>query len=87
MVLVGCIGTTIALISFVENILVFYTFVYSKVLRRRNLLYLTCLSLCDIFVSVSYIGIMSMQLKWSFLFRKKTEEYAARSLAGIGTCF
>uniref|UniRef100_A0A0M3IWC9 G_PROTEIN_RECEP_F1_2 domain-containing protein n=1 Tax=Ascaris lumbricoides TaxID=6252 RepID=A0A0M3IWC9_ASCLU len=62
MVLVGCIGTTIALISFVENILVFYTFVYSKVLRRRNLLYLTCLSLCDIFVSVSYIGIMSMQV-------------------------
>uniref|UniRef100_A0A914RWF9 G-protein coupled receptors family 1 profile domain-containing protein n=1 Tax=Parascaris equorum TaxID=6256 RepID=A0A914RWF9_PAREQ len=62
MVLVGCIGTTIALISFIENILVFYTFVHSKVLQRRNLLYLTCLSLCDIFVGVSYIGIMSMQV-------------------------
>ncbi|VDM50561.1 unnamed protein product [Toxocara canis] len=66
MVLVGCIGTTIALFSLFENMLVFYTFVHSKALRRRNLQYLTCLSLCDVFVSVSYVGIMSMQVYADF---------------------
>ncbi|VDN32349.1 unnamed protein product [Gongylonema pulchrum] len=62
MVLVGGIGTTIALIGFMENILVFYTFISSKALRHRNLVHLTCLSACDVFICFSYIEIMSMQV-------------------------
>ncbi|KAK0400212.1 hypothetical protein QR680_003406 [Steinernema hermaphroditum] len=62
LVFVGCIGTTLALLSFFENALLFYTFVTSPVLRTRNLIYLAGVSLCDIFISLSYIGIMSMQV-------------------------
>uniref|UniRef100_A0A7E4UN50 G_PROTEIN_RECEP_F1_2 domain-containing protein n=1 Tax=Panagrellus redivivus TaxID=6233 RepID=A0A7E4UN50_PANRE len=60
--LVGCLGSTIAIVSIVHNLLLFYTFVSSSLLRRRNLTYLTCLSLCDIFIGISYIGIMSIQV-------------------------
>uniref|UniRef100_A0AC34Q9R4 G-protein coupled receptors family 1 profile domain-containing protein n=1 Tax=Panagrolaimus sp. JU765 TaxID=591449 RepID=A0AC34Q9R4_9BILA len=59
---VGCLGTAIALISIMLNLLLFYSFVSSSLLRRRNLTYLTCLSLCDIFIGISYIGIMSLQV-------------------------
>uniref|UniRef100_A0A8R1TUE6 G-protein coupled receptors family 1 profile domain-containing protein n=1 Tax=Onchocerca volvulus TaxID=6282 RepID=A0A8R1TUE6_ONCVO len=62
MVLVGVIGTIIAAIGFLENTLVFYTFVSSRALRNKNLLYLTCLSACDIFICFSYIEIMSIQI-------------------------
>ena len=62
MLLVGCIGSSVALISIAHNLLLFYTFVSSSLLRRRNLTYLTCLSLCDIFVGISYLGIMSVQV-------------------------
>ncbi|VDK62779.1 unnamed protein product [Onchocerca ochengi] len=62
MVLVGVIGTIIAVIGFLENTLVFYTFVSSRALRNKNLLYLTCLSACDIFICFSYIEIMSIQI-------------------------
>uniref|UniRef100_A0A1I7YLS0 G_PROTEIN_RECEP_F1_2 domain-containing protein n=1 Tax=Steinernema glaseri TaxID=37863 RepID=A0A1I7YLS0_9BILA len=62
LIFVGCIGSSLALLSFLENALLFYTFVTSRVLRKRNLIYLTGVSLCDIFISLSYIGIMSMQV-------------------------
>uniref|UniRef100_A0A0R3RWH7 G_PROTEIN_RECEP_F1_2 domain-containing protein n=1 Tax=Elaeophora elaphi TaxID=1147741 RepID=A0A0R3RWH7_9BILA len=62
MVLVGVIGTIIAIIGFLENTLVFYTFVSSRALRNKNLLYLTCLSACDIFICFSYVEIMSVQI-------------------------
>ncbi|KAL3981647.1 putative integral membrane protein [Acanthocheilonema viteae] len=62
MVLVGVIGTIIALIGFLENALAFYTFISSKALRNKSLLYLTCLSACDIFICFSYIEIMSVQI-------------------------
>ncbi|VDM96041.1 unnamed protein product [Thelazia callipaeda] len=62
MIFVGIIGTLSALIGFLENILVFYTFISSRVLRHKNLLHLTCLSVCDIFICFSYIEIMSVQV-------------------------
>uniref|UniRef100_A0A914UIX5 G-protein coupled receptors family 1 profile domain-containing protein n=1 Tax=Plectus sambesii TaxID=2011161 RepID=A0A914UIX5_9BILA len=57
---VAIFGTTIAVTNLLENLLLFYTFMSSQVLRGRNLIYLRCLSVCDIFVALSYIGIMSV---------------------------
>lgn len=73
MVLVGVIGTIIAAIGFLENTLVFYTFVSSRALRKKNLLYLKCLSACDIFICFSYVEIMSVQVAFPFSvsFKKK----------------
>lgn len=76
MVLVGVIGTIIALIGFFENALVFYTFISSRALRNKNLLYLTCLSACDIFICFSYVEIMSIQVVFFFFpfFKKKKKK-------------
>lgn len=71
MILVGCIGTVIATISFFENVLLFYVFAHSRILRKRSLLYLTCLSVCDIFISISYIGIMSIQVTFLYAHKRK----------------
>lgn len=68
MILVGVIGTIIAIIGFLENALVFYTFISSRVLRNKNLLYIKCLSACDIFICFSYIEIMSIQVGSFFSF-------------------
>jgi hypothetical protein len=57
---VAIFGSTVALIGLFENIILFVTFFSSQELRRKNLTYLTCLSACDIFVALSYIGIMSV---------------------------
>ncbi|RCN35026.1 hypothetical protein ANCCAN_19124 [Ancylostoma caninum] len=62
MCFVGCIGLITALVSIVHNCLLFYTFNSSRVLRKRNLTYLMWISGCDIFVSMSYIAIMCMQV-------------------------
>lgn len=64
MILVGVIGTAIALIGFLENTLLFYTFISSRILRHKNLLHLTCLSACDIFICFSYVEIMSVQVRF-----------------------
>ncbi|VDL69228.1 unnamed protein product [Nippostrongylus brasiliensis] len=62
MCFVGCLGMVTALISIVHNTLLFYTFNSSKVLRQRNLIYLMWISGCDIFVSMSYMAIMCVQV-------------------------
>ncbi|CAJ0604087.1 unnamed protein product [Cylicocyclus nassatus] len=62
MCFVGCLGLATALISVIHNSLLFYTFVFSKVLRKRHLTYLMWISGCDIFVSISYIAIMCVQV-------------------------
>ncbi|CAJ0959082.1 unnamed protein product, partial [Mesorhabditis belari] len=59
---VGMLGCTTALVSIMHNCILFYTFNSSKLLRRRNLTYLKWISLCDIFVSLSYIAIMCVQV-------------------------
>uniref|UniRef100_A0A0N5A3S6 G_PROTEIN_RECEP_F1_2 domain-containing protein n=1 Tax=Parastrongyloides trichosuri TaxID=131310 RepID=A0A0N5A3S6_PARTI len=61
-IFVGIIGTIIAIISAVENLLLFITFMISKKLKQRDLTYLTTLSVLDICVAVSYIDIMSIQI-------------------------
>lgn len=62
LVFVGFLGFTIAVICIIHNLLLFYTFLSSSLLRKRKLTYLTCLSLCDIVVGVSYLGIMCVQV-------------------------
>lgn len=62
MFFVGTLGLVTALISIVHNMLLFYTFNSSKVLRQRNLTYLMCISGCDIFISICYIAIMCVQV-------------------------
>ncbi|KAK5972292.1 hypothetical protein GCK32_001623 [Trichostrongylus colubriformis] len=62
MFFVGCVGLVTALVSITHNILLFYTFNSSKVLRQRNLIYLMWISGCDIFISMSYIAIMCVQV-------------------------
>ncbi|CAJ0568326.1 unnamed protein product, partial [Mesorhabditis spiculigera] len=59
---VGVVGCTTAVVSIFHNCILFYTFNSSKLLRRRNLTYLMWISLCDIFVSLSYIAIMCVQV-------------------------
>ncbi|ETN85133.1 hypothetical protein NECAME_16894 [Necator americanus] len=66
MCFVGCFGLITALVSVFHNCLLFYTFNRSKVLRKRNLTYLMWISGCDIFVSISYIAIMCVQVYIDF---------------------
>ncbi|VDO60448.1 unnamed protein product [Haemonchus placei] len=62
MLFVGCIGLVTALVSITHNVLLFYTFNCSKVLRQRSLTYLMWISGCDIFISLCYIAIMCVQV-------------------------
>lgn len=64
MLFVGCIGTVLALISLINNLILFYSFSSSRHVwtTHRNLTYLTGLSVCDILVSFLYIAIMSIQV-------------------------
>ncbi|CAI5449002.1 unnamed protein product [Caenorhabditis angaria] len=62
MAFVGIVGLFVALISIFHNLLLFYTFNTSKMLRKRNLTYLMWISGCDVFISICYIAIMCVQV-------------------------
>lgn len=61
-VFVGAIGLTTAVLSLLHNYLLYYTFVTSKVLLKRRITYIKWIALCDIFISISYIAIMCVQV-------------------------
>ncbi|GMS96846.1 hypothetical protein PENTCL1PPCAC_19021 [Pristionchus entomophagus] len=62
MAFVGVLGLLTALFSIINNCLLYYTFVTSRTLKKRRLTYLKWISLCDVFVSLSYIAIMCVQV-------------------------
>ncbi|CAD6194886.1 unnamed protein product [Caenorhabditis auriculariae] len=66
MVFVGVLGLVTAVVSIVHNCMLFYTFNTSKVLRKRNLIYLKWISGCDVFFSLCYIAIMCVQVYTDF---------------------
>ncbi|KAI1725101.1 7 transmembrane receptor (rhodopsin family) domain-containing protein [Ditylenchus destructor] len=66
LVLVGVIGASIALLSIANNLILLYTFLSSKRRPERNLTYLTCLSFCDLLISIFYMTIMSVQVYAEF---------------------
>ncbi|VDM38427.1 unnamed protein product [Toxocara canis] len=57
--LVGGLGTTTAVVSIIENGILFYVFSTSRKLRRQNYANPVLLSLFDIIVSMCYIALMS----------------------------
>uniref|UniRef100_A0A914VWE2 G-protein coupled receptors family 1 profile domain-containing protein n=1 Tax=Plectus sambesii TaxID=2011161 RepID=A0A914VWE2_9BILA len=60
-IMVGLCGTTIAAVSMLENLLIFYMFCTRRQLRSSHL-YLAVLSVFDIFISLCYIFLMSMAI-------------------------
>ncbi|VDK39658.1 unnamed protein product [Gongylonema pulchrum] len=70
--LVTVLGSTLSTISIVENIFLFLIFITSKQHRRSHSLYLLLLALTDLFISFTYILIMSVKVlyqynEWVFL--------------------
>ncbi|GMR59223.1 hypothetical protein PMAYCL1PPCAC_29418, partial [Pristionchus mayeri] len=61
-ILVTGIGTTIALISIIENTFLCFLLLRRYSFRSSPLLYLGLLAGCDIFISLSYIPLMSLNL-------------------------
>lgn len=72
--LVTILGSTLSTISIVENTFLFLIFITSKQHRRSHSLYLLLLALTDIFISLTYILIMSVKVLYEYnewLFMKK----------------
>uniref|UniRef100_A0A914DXX5 G-protein coupled receptors family 1 profile domain-containing protein n=1 Tax=Acrobeloides nanus TaxID=290746 RepID=A0A914DXX5_9BILA len=60
--LVGFVGSGVAVTSILENLVIFYVFSTSRKLRRQNYANPVLLALFDIIVSVCYIFMASMQV-------------------------
>lgn len=72
--LVTILGSTLSTISIVENVFLFLIFITSKQHRRSHSLYLLLLALTDIFISLTYILIMSVKVLYQYnewVFMKK----------------
>uniref|UniRef100_A0A0R3RWS1 G_PROTEIN_RECEP_F1_2 domain-containing protein n=1 Tax=Elaeophora elaphi TaxID=1147741 RepID=A0A0R3RWS1_9BILA len=72
--LVTILGSTLSTISIVENAFLFLIFITSKQHRRSHSLYLLLLALTDIFISLTYILIMSVKILYQYnewVFMKK----------------
>ncbi|VDO82153.1 unnamed protein product [Onchocerca flexuosa] len=72
--LVTILGSTVSTISIVENAFLFLLFITSKQHRRSYSLYLLLLALTDIFISLTYILIMSVKVLYEYnewIFMKK----------------
>lgn len=64
--LVTILGSTLSTISIVENIFLFLIFITSKQHRRSHSLYLLLLALTDLFISFTYILIMSVKVLYQY---------------------
>lgn len=64
--LVTIVGSTLSTTSIVENAFLFAIFVTSRQHRRSHSLYLLLLSLTDIFISLTYILIMSIKVLYQY---------------------
>ena len=62
LIMVAVFGTCIAAVCVVENILLVFVLTTRKTLRTSNLIYLNLLAFFDIFIGVSYIAIMTVQI-------------------------
>lgn len=60
--LVSIFGTSVALISFIENCFLFCLFSSSRQHRNSHSFYLLLLAFCDIFIAVAYVPLMSVGL-------------------------
>ena len=60
--LVSVCGTTLAVVSVIENILLLYLFITRSQFRTSPIYYMMYLAFCDIFVSFSYIFLMSLHV-------------------------
>ncbi|KAL3985903.1 7 transmembrane receptor (rhodopsin family) protein [Acanthocheilonema viteae] len=72
--LVTILGSTLSTISIIENVFLFLIFITSKQHRRSHSLYLLLLALTDIFISFTYILIMSVKVLYQYnewVFMKK----------------
>ncbi|CAG9540677.1 unnamed protein product [Cercopithifilaria johnstoni] len=72
--LVAVLGSTLSTISIVENAFLFMIFITSKQHRRSHSLYLLLLAFTDIFISLTYILIMSVKVLYQYnewIFMKK----------------
>ncbi|KAM3716688.1 G-protein coupled receptor [Dirofilaria immitis] len=64
--LVTILGSTVSTISIIENAFLFIIFVTSKQHRRSHSLYLLLLALTDLFISLTYILIMSIKVLYEY---------------------
>ncbi|VDM97267.1 unnamed protein product [Thelazia callipaeda] len=64
--LVTILGSTLSTISIVENAFLFLIFITSKQHRRSHSLYLLILALTDLFISFTYILIMSIKVLYQY---------------------
>ncbi|VDK88526.1 unnamed protein product [Onchocerca ochengi] len=72
--LVTILGSTVSTISIVENAFLFLLFITSKQHHRSHSLYLLLLALTDLFISLTYILIMSVKVLYEYnewIFMKK----------------
>lgn len=60
--LVALLGTILAILSIGENLLLLYMFATRVQFRASNLFYMMFLAFCDVFVSLSFICLMSVHV-------------------------
>jgi hypothetical protein len=60
--LVSVCGSTLAIISVIENLLLLYLFITRQQFRSSPIYYMMYLAFCDVFVSISYICLMSLHV-------------------------
>ena len=60
--LVSVFGTSVSIISILENMFLFFMLCRSRQHRNSHSLYLLLLALCDIFIAAAYIPLMSFSL-------------------------
>lgn len=51
------------LLQCIDVQILFYMFVTTPKFRASNLFYMMCLSVCDVFVSINYIGLFSVTVR------------------------
>uniref|UniRef100_A0A7E4ZRN2 G_PROTEIN_RECEP_F1_2 domain-containing protein n=1 Tax=Panagrellus redivivus TaxID=6233 RepID=A0A7E4ZRN2_PANRE len=60
--LVSVFGTSVAVISILENVFLFFMLARNRQHRNSHCLYLILLAFCDIFIALAYIPLMSFSL-------------------------